>query len=87
MHDCTTLKNMSIAQLQNMIRTIDSRLAGVSPDNEYVYELLLQQQDVFRQEISERTEIESLKMNTPAAINLTTDSLSEEEEKNKHNGR
>lgn len=87
MHDTTTLKSKTDSQLQDMIRSIDKKLPGVSPTNPDVYDFLVAQKDVILAEITERNLIKNFKQTNLKPINLTDDDLSkkekEDEEQNK----
>lgn len=82
MHDFHTLKALTDSQLQDLMRNIDRKLGGVSPNNPGLYETLLQQKDLIAQEVQERQQIKTLLQTNLKPINLTDDDLSRQEKEN-----
>ena len=79
MHDFITVKKYSDQQLQERLSMIEQKMAGISPNNEAAFELMMQEKNVIMNEINERRMIESLKATPVAPVNLTVDPLSEKE--------
>jgi hypothetical protein len=91
MVDHLDLKKLSSNELMERLKTIQSKMDGISANNPQAVELMLFMKNLIIQELSERNTYDAIKAEAGSiigtkdgTINLTEDPLAAEEEKKKN---